>query len=53
MVFEAVDSTNAYLSRAVFAGDLKPASGPMAVLALAQTAGKGVLAMPGNPLMAI
>ena len=41
MVFEAVDSTNAYLSRAVFAGDLKPASGPMAVLALAQTAGKG------------
>ena len=41
MVFEAVDSTNAYLSRAVFSGDLNPASGPMAVLALAQTAGKG------------
>ena len=41
MVFDAVDSTNAYLSRAVFSGDLNPASGPMAVLALAQTAGKG------------
>ena len=66
MVLEAVDSTNAYLSRAVFAGDLKPASGPMAVLALAQTAGKGrsgnawqstngnlalsILALPSRPM---
>ena len=41
MVFEAIDSTNAYLSRAVYAGDLQAGSSPMAVVALAQTAGKG------------